>query len=187
MRSFIAVLLIAFLVSGFSWGDQAQDNKNAPPSSREVSQTPQTPQRTGSSSARTSSYRDYSAETPVSSRQPAASNTAARTTTAAAAELDTGTSRNSREVATHPQTSSPTSGNLTAPAAAGATGFPTELISSLASGDEATRRARIESLKRLSQALTRMRTTQQQQQQQQGTASAPAQTKAVSSRDKNRT
>ena len=50
---------------------------------------------------------------------------------------------------------------VTAQAGAAQGQFPTQLLSSLASGDEEVRRARIESLRRLSEAMSKMNARQQ--------------------------
>lgn len=75
------------------------------------------------------------------------------------------------------QKASPKSAAASSAAAAGSEQFPSDLVSQLASGDEKARKARMESLRRLSQALGQMNKTGQT------AASVPAASKTTSKKN----
>lgn len=118
----IALVLTAFLVSGFSWGrTETADSQN------------------NGSSLESTSKSSYNTRNTATAQSPTRSPSPRK----AVNDRIANTSYKSS-----PQSPAPD-------AAAGA--FPTALISSLASGDEEERQARIESLRRLSQAMSKMR------------------------------
>jgi len=127
----IALVAAAFLISGFSWGrTESTDSQNSSGGTPASSSTSSNTYDSSSSYGQT--------QTPVQTQAPAAVSRKSRRSQGA---------ETSSAAPSNPST-------VTASAPAGA--FPTSLISSLASGDEEERRARIESLRRLSQAMGKM-------------------------------
>ncbi|MBU3759925.1 MAG: hypothetical protein FGM27_08365 [Candidatus Omnitrophica bacterium] len=76
--------------------------------------------------------------------------------TAASAAVDSSVDSAKRKASGYETSAAPRKAAKLNPSAPSGENFPTELVSQLATGDEASRKARMESLKRLSKALGQM-------------------------------
>lgn len=181
--SVVGAVSLAVLLSAFSWGDRAQEEKKPSSASYDYSSTASAPQVSSKAVAPKSTVDTVrvNSAAPAGTFKSQAESTASSARTYAstkAAEVESRVQETAAEVskkgkneknesksweqnyASKPADPMPGAQTAQNTAVAGAPGFPSELITSLAQGDEATRRARIESLKRLSQALAQVRAQQ---------------------------
>ena len=151
----LGLVMLVGVFSAFSWGNRSK--------SSETSSSPSSVSSSVSSSASRESSSQMEARNESSTSAPVARYGAeARSSTVSSNVSRTSAvdSKTVRSSSAYGMSGKTPAAETPATAAAGAAGFPTELISALAQGDEETRRARIESLKRLSQALAQVRSQQ---------------------------